>query len=101
MIVSQRLAGKRSAGIGGESKRIEVLPQIAVPSVGRVEEKRNKRHNDGRGVKGRVQAEMQMQLQIGCSFSLALISGPFRVRIRPVCRVAGTGVCGVVRRCGS
>lgn len=62
-----RVAGKRPAGIGGESKKDQVSLLEVVPSVGKWKKKETKRHNDGRGANGRVQTEMQMQLQIGCS----------------------------------
>lgn len=80
---------------GGNRRREQKGRSFALesrPVRGRVEEKRNKRHSDGRGARGRVQAEMQVQVQIGCSFSLALIPGPLVLLLRPVCGVVGAGV---------
>lgn len=63
----QKTGGDEDSRVRGEPKSSRLCSKV-VPPVERVEEKRNEGHGDGRRPEGRVQAEMQVQLQIRCSF---------------------------------
>lgn len=63
----QKAGGDEDSRVRSEPKSWRLCSKVVLP-VERVEEKRNEGHSDGRRAEGRVQAEMQVQLQIRCSF---------------------------------